>query len=143
MLCSSKSKNWWKCQKPLKNKIWKFLVGFASPRPSIALILPGARGPWLLAPISNYGLALSFYDAVTLLLLLFLCSQADKVDMYWNNKGNYVLLLTSTETDKTGATYYGKQSLHFLSTKGDTAIVLLSESNFRIISPWNLEYFDW
>lgn len=53
--------------------------------------------------------------------------QADKVDMYWNSKGSYVLLLTSTETDKTGASYYGKQSLHFLTTKGDTAIVLLSE----------------
>lgn len=47
--------------------------------------------------------------------------------MYWNNKGTNVLLLTSTEVDKTGASYYGKQSLHFLSTKGDTAIVLLSK----------------
>lgn len=47
--------------------------------------------------------------------------------MYWNNKGTNVLLLTSTEVDKSGASYYGKQSLHFLSTKGETAIVLLSE----------------
>lgn len=47
--------------------------------------------------------------------------------MFWNSKGNNVLLLTSTETDKTGASYYGKQSLHFLNIKGDTAIVLLSK----------------
>ncbi|KAK7602934.1 hypothetical protein V9T40_006908 [Parthenolecanium corni] len=53
--------------------------------------------------------------------------KADKVDMYWNNKGVNALLLTSTETDKTGASYYGKMSLHFLSTKGDTAIVLLNK----------------
>ncbi|WP_411026313.1 eIF2A-related protein, partial [Salmonella sp. s58078] len=47
--------------------------------------------------------------------------KADKVDVYWNNKGTYVLLLASTEVDKTGASYYGKQSLHFLTTKGYTA----------------------
>ncbi|XKL62803.1 hypothetical protein PGB90_002636 [Kerria lacca] len=53
--------------------------------------------------------------------------KSDKVDMYWNNKGTNVLLLTSTETDKSGASYYGKQSLHFLSVTGDTAIVLMNQ----------------
>lgn len=66
--------------------------------------------------------------------------------MYWNNKGVNALLLTSTETDKTGASYYGKMSLHFLSTKGDTAIVLLSKhfhfktilrNNHKIIFPFS------
>ncbi|XP_065207991.1 eukaryotic translation initiation factor 2A [Planococcus citri] len=63
--------------------------------------------------------------------------KADRVDMYWNNKGTNVLLLTSTDVDKTNASYYGKQSLHFLSTKGDTAIVLLNkEGSIHSIS-WN------
>lgn len=53
--------------------------------------------------------------------------------MYWNNKGTNVLLLTSTEVDKSGASYYGKQSLHYLSTKGETAIVLLSELFSRVL----------
>lgn len=68
--------------------------------------------------------------------------------MYWNNKGTNVLLLTSTETDKSGASYYGKQSLHFLSVTGDTAIVLMSELlfvvmyNFDIINIFSFKYLN-
>lgn len=35
--------------------------------------------------------------------------------------------MTSTEVDKSGASYYGKQSLHYLNTKGETAMVMLSK----------------
>jgi translation initiation factor 2A len=35
--------------------------------------------------------------------------------------------MTSTEVDKSGSSYYGKQALHFISTKGETAMVLLSK----------------
>ncbi|KAF3420850.1 hypothetical protein E2986_01016 [Frieseomelitta varia] len=52
--------------------------------------------------------------------------QADRVNVYWNNNGTSVLLMTSTEVDKTGASYYGKQTLHYLSTKGETSMVMLS-----------------
>lgn len=51
--------------------------------------------------------------------------QADRVDMLWNKKGTDVLLLTSTEVDQTGASYYGKQALHFMSTKGESCSVHL------------------
>lgn len=54
--------------------------------------------------------------------------QSDKVDMFWNKRGTGVLLMTSTEVDKSGSSYYGKQALHFISTKGETAMVLLSKS---------------
>ncbi|XP_015602162.1 eukaryotic translation initiation factor 2A isoform X2 [Cephus cinctus] len=53
--------------------------------------------------------------------------QADRVDIYWNQRGTSVLLMTSTEVDKTGASYYGKQTLHYLGTKGETAMVMLSK----------------
>ncbi|KAK6633211.1 hypothetical protein RUM44_003812 [Polyplax serrata] len=53
--------------------------------------------------------------------------QADTVDMLWNNRGTEVLLMTSTDVDKTGASYYGKQTLHFISTKGETAMVMLGK----------------
>lgn len=53
--------------------------------------------------------------------------QADRVEMMWNKKGTGLLILTSTEVDKTGASYYGKQALHFVSTKGDSCAVALSE----------------
>ncbi|XP_051164152.1 eukaryotic translation initiation factor 2A [Leptopilina boulardi] len=51
--------------------------------------------------------------------------QSDRVDIYWNQKGTNVLLMASTEVDKTS--YYGKQTLHYLDTKGETALVSLSK----------------
>ena len=43
--------------------------------------------------------------------------------------GTAVLVLTATEVDKTGASYYGEQGLHYLSTKGEGNIVLLSKQH--------------
>lgn len=51
--------------------------------------------------------------------------QGDRVDMKWNKPGNCVLLMTSTDVDSTGASYYGKQTLHFLDVKGTSAMVQL------------------
>ena len=41
------------------------------------------------------------------------------------HSGSGVLVLTTTEVDKTGASYYGEQGLHYLSAKGEGNIVLL------------------
>lgn len=43
--------------------------------------------------------------------------------------GSGVLVLTTTEVDKTGASYYGEQGLHYLSAKGEGNIVLLGKAN--------------
>jgi len=53
--------------------------------------------------------------------------QADSIDIKWNNPGSGVLLLVQAEVDKTGASYYGKQQLHYMNTKGDTSMVSLSK----------------
>ncbi|ERL91840.1 eukaryotic translation initiation factor 2A [Dendroctonus ponderosae] len=53
--------------------------------------------------------------------------QADKVDFLWNSKGNNALLLTSTEVDKTGGSYYGKQGLHFIGLNGHTSMVTMNK----------------
>ncbi|GJQ85744.1 hypothetical protein Trydic_g12149 [Trypoxylus dichotomus] len=53
--------------------------------------------------------------------------QADKVEYYWNSRGSNALLLTVTEVDKTGGSYYGKQGLHFIGTNGQTSIVTMSK----------------
>lgn len=53
-------------------------------------------------------------------------SQADKVEMMWNKKGTGCLMLTSMDVDSTGVSYYGKQSLHFLASNGDSFSVPLS-----------------
>ncbi|KAL1500865.1 hypothetical protein ABEB36_006290 [Hypothenemus hampei] len=53
--------------------------------------------------------------------------QADKVEFLWNSKGNNALVLTSTDVDKTGSSYYGKQGLHFIGLNGQTAMVTMSK----------------
>lgn len=53
--------------------------------------------------------------------------KADKVDMKWNPKGSAVLVLTSTDADKSGASYYGEQQLYLLSTNGDSSFVQLAK----------------
>lgn len=76
----------------------------------------------------NTGSGEHIFDCSIKLLHFTNCNfQADKVDMFWNKRGTGVLLMTSTEVDKSGSSYYGKQALHFISTKGETAMVLLSK----------------
>ncbi|XP_076164353.1 eukaryotic translation initiation factor 2A isoform X1 [Ptiloglossa arizonensis] len=63
--------------------------------------------------------------------------QADRVNIYWNNIGTNALLMTSTEVDKTNASYYGKQTLHYLSTKGETSMVMLSKKGSIHAVQWS------
>lgn len=58
--------------------------------------------------------------------------QADRVEMKWNPRGTAVLLITSTDIDKTGQSYYGKTMLHYLDTKGETSVVQ-TESDSAVI----------
>ncbi|XP_053694139.1 eukaryotic translation initiation factor 2A [Sabethes cyaneus] len=69
--------------------------------------------------------------------------QADKVEMMWNQKGNGLLLLTSTDVDQTGVSYYGKTALHFMTTKGDSfAVQLNTEGSIHAVawSPRSTEF---
>ncbi|XP_008304260.1 eukaryotic translation initiation factor 2A-like, partial [Stegastes partitus] len=53
--------------------------------------------------------------------------KADKATMQWNKKASAVLVTASTEVDKTGASYYGEQTLHYLAVNGETALVQLAK----------------
>ncbi|XP_068686953.1 eukaryotic translation initiation factor 2A-like [Montipora foliosa] len=53
--------------------------------------------------------------------------KADRVKLLWNKKGTHVLVLTTTDVDKSGASYYGEQTLQFISTSGDSSMVLLGK----------------
>nr|XP_033487241.1 eukaryotic translation initiation factor 2A isoform X2 [Epinephelus lanceolatus] len=54
--------------------------------------------------------------------------KADRVSMQWNKKASAVLVTASTEVDKTGASYYGEQTLHYLAVNGETALVQLPKN---------------
>ncbi|KAG4076118.1 hypothetical protein HA402_011464 [Bradysia odoriphaga] len=63
--------------------------------------------------------------------------QADCVEMMWNKRSTGLILLTSTEVDSTGASYYGKQALHFMSTRGDSFAVQLKKEGPIHAVEWN------
>ncbi|XP_039296306.1 eukaryotic translation initiation factor 2A [Nilaparvata lugens] len=63
--------------------------------------------------------------------------QADNVEFYWKRKGTGVLLLACTDVDKTNSSYYGKQSLHFMSPKGETLVVVLSKEGPIFSVAWS------
>ncbi|XP_074484685.1 eukaryotic translation initiation factor 2A [Sebastes fasciatus] len=54
--------------------------------------------------------------------------KADRVSMQWNKRASAVLVTASTEVDKTGASYYGEQTLHYLAVNGETSVVQLQKN---------------
>ncbi|KAG0166222.1 hypothetical protein DFQ28_007609 [Apophysomyces sp. BC1034] len=45
--------------------------------------------------------------------------KADNVQLYWNDLGTNLLVLTQTEVDKTGKSYYGETNLYYLAVAGN------------------------
>lgn len=97
----------------------------------VALYLQGAKGSPSMARLFKYP------NLETNPVASKSFAQADKVEMIWNKKGNACLLMTSTDVDSTGASYYGKQALHFLATNGDSfSVPLKGEGPIHNVS-WN------
>jgi len=88
----------------------------------VVTYVPGSKGAPSFTRLYQYP---SFDDKQVLANKSFF--QADSVDFKWNSRGNTVLLLTQSEVDKTGGSYYGKQQLHYMSTKGETGMVGLAK----------------
>ncbi|XP_034295132.1 eukaryotic translation initiation factor 2A isoform X1 [Pantherophis guttatus] len=63
--------------------------------------------------------------------------KADRVKMLWNSKATAMLVIASTEVDKTGASYYGEQTLHYIATNGETAVVQLPKNGPIYDAAWN------
>jgi len=93
---------------------------------------PGSKGQPAFAKLFQYP---NFNPAAVIATKSFF--HGDKVEMKWNKNGNCVLLMTSTDVDVTGASYYGKQTLHFLNTKGDSLMVQLPKEGPIYSVEWN------
>ncbi|XP_006813202.1 eukaryotic translation initiation factor 2A-like [Saccoglossus kowalevskii] len=63
--------------------------------------------------------------------------KADRVTMLWNKRGRDLLVITTVDVDKTGASYYGEQTLHYLSTNGETCAVPLAKKGPIYSVDWN------
>uniref|UniRef100_UPI00358E4400 eukaryotic translation initiation factor 2A n=1 Tax=Myxine glutinosa TaxID=7769 RepID=UPI00358E4400 len=63
--------------------------------------------------------------------------KGDHATLMWNKNATAVLSLATTDVDKTGASYYGEQGLHYLATNGDSAIVQLSKNGPIYDAAWS------
>ncbi|KAI8374302.1 eukaryotic translation initiation factor eIF2A-domain-containing protein [Radiomyces spectabilis] len=80
--------------------------------PAVAVFIPERKGapaivrmysiPSFNQPVSNK----TFY-------------KADRVQMFWNDLGTSLLVLTQTDIDKTGKSYYGETNLYYLAVAGN------------------------
>lgn len=102
-------------------KVGKFRIGSGASPYHVICYLPGKNAQPSFARLFEYP---KFDTNQSLANKSFF--QADRVDIHWNAKGTSALILTTMDVDKTGSSYYGKQSLHYLSVSGDTAVVTLS-----------------
>eukprot|EP01132_Coremiostelium_polycephalum_P002757 gene2757-3430_t len=66
---------------------------------------PGSAKIYVYPNVNEHSSHLSFF-------------KANEAKLYWNRKGNALLIHTQTDTDKTGKSYYGETGLWFLSLDG-------------------------
>ncbi|KAL1929710.1 hypothetical protein VTP01DRAFT_1848 [Rhizomucor pusillus] len=80
--------------------------------PAVAVFIPERKG----APaiVRMYSIP-SFNQAVSNKTFY----KADQVQMYWNDLGTNLLVLTQTDVDKTGKSYYGETNLYYLAVAGN------------------------
>ncbi|XP_041974244.1 eukaryotic translation initiation factor 2A isoform X2 [Aricia agestis] len=63
--------------------------------------------------------------------------QADKATFYWNRRGTNLFTMTQSDVDKTGGSYYGKQSLSYGDVKGNAGNVAFSKEGPIHAIAWN------
>ncbi|OWR51333.1 putative Eukaryotic translation initiation factor 2A, partial [Danaus plexippus plexippus] len=63
--------------------------------------------------------------------------QADKATFHWNRRGTNLFVLTQTDVDKTGGSYYGKQSLSYGDVKGNGGNMTFSKEGPIHAISWN------
>ena len=90
-------------------------------QPSVAVFFPERKGAPAFVRIyplsSTLGAAASAAPPAHAAQKSFF--KADKVTMRWNAAGSSLLLMTSTDHDQTGKSYYGETNLYMLSSRGD------------------------
>lgn len=84
----------------------------------IAIYTAGAKGQPSIVKIYKYP---NVNDCITNKSFF----KADRVKFNWSPSGNSLLLICQADIDKSGKSYYGEQSLNFMSVKGDSYFVKL------------------
>ncbi|XP_035381512.1 eukaryotic translation initiation factor 2A [Electrophorus electricus] len=105
-------------------KVNEFALSPGNNPSKVAVYVPGSKGAPSFVRLYQY----PNFAGPTSALANKSFFKADRVTMLWNKKGSAVLVTASTEVDKTGASYYGEQTLHYLATNGESAVVQLPKN---------------
>ncbi|XP_041668268.1 eukaryotic translation initiation factor 2A isoform X2 [Cheilinus undulatus] len=105
-------------------KVSDFEVSPGGQPSKVAVYVPGSKGAPSFVRLYQYPVL----GGPTAALANKSFFKADRVSMQWNRKATAVLVTASTEVDKTGASYYGEQTLHYLGVNGETALVQLPKN---------------
>ncbi|KAJ8280527.1 hypothetical protein GJAV_G00055910 [Gymnothorax javanicus] len=105
-------------------KVSEFVLS-PGPQPSkVAVYVPGSKGAPSFVRLYQY----PNFGGPTSALANKSFFKSDRVTMLWNAKATAVLVTASVEVDKTGASYYGEQTLHYLAVSGESAVVQLPKN---------------
>ncbi|KAM4566909.1 eukaryotic translation initiation factor 2A [Odontesthes bonariensis] len=105
-------------------KVSDFALSPGAPPSKVAVFVPGTKGAPSFVRLYQYPVL----GGPTAALANKSFFKADRVGLQWNKKASAVLVTASTEVDKTGASYYGEQTLHYLAVTGETAHVQLAKN---------------
>ncbi|XP_010901582.2 eukaryotic translation initiation factor 2A isoform X2 [Esox lucius] len=105
-------------------KVSEFVLSPGSQPSKVAVYVPGSKGAPSFVRLYQY----PNFAGPTSALANKSFFKADRVNLLWNKKATAVLVTASTEVDKTGASYYGEQTLHYLATNGETSLVQLQKN---------------
>uniref|UniRef100_A0A8D2ZW17 Eukaryotic translation initiation factor 2A n=2 Tax=Scophthalmus maximus TaxID=52904 RepID=A0A8D2ZW17_SCOMX len=105
-------------------KVSDFALSPGGQPSKVAVYVPGSKGAPSFVRLYQYPVL----GGPTAALANKSFFKADRVSMLWNKKASAVLVTASTEVDKTGASYYGEQTLHYLAVNGETAVVQLPKN---------------
>uniref|UniRef100_A0A673GC16 Eukaryotic translation initiation factor 2A n=1 Tax=Sinocyclocheilus rhinocerous TaxID=307959 RepID=A0A673GC16_9TELE len=114
-------------------KVSEFALSPGSQPSKVAVYVPGSKGAPSFVRLYQY----PNFGGPTSALANKSFFKADKVAMLWNKKATAVLVTASTEVDKTGASYYGEQTLHYVATNGESAVVQLPKNGPIYDVSWN------
>ncbi|KAL8617927.1 hypothetical protein ACOMHN_026504 [Nucella lapillus] len=104
---------------------------------AISAYVPGAKGQPSYVRVYRY----PHFDGQSAAVANKSFYKADRVNMFWNNIGTGLVILTSTESSD--SSYYGEQGLHYISTAGESCLVPLDKKGpvYSVMwSPRNNEF---
>ncbi|XP_054839473.1 eukaryotic translation initiation factor 2A [Eublepharis macularius] len=114
-------------------KISDFVISPGDQPSKVAVYVPGSKGAPSFVRLYQYPV----FGGPQAALANKSFFKADKVTLLWNSKATAVLVIASTEVDKTGASYYGEQTLHYIATNGESAVVQLPKNGPIYDAVWN------